>query len=225
MNAEMIFNEFAKLAEANDDYYTWGKHGIIEDMLAWFNIPSENFMGCNSSVHSKNLNKLHDFMVNQATDDQLNLITNVCKNNNKLPIIDFADDATGQVFISMPMNKEKCDCVAEIREGIHTALVNTGNKAYFLDKDAHSENIYNIMLKHIHNCKFLIADLTTQNLGVYYEAGYAKALGKRVIFTCKDTDFKNRHFDIQQVQTIRWHNEKDLSEQLANQIRALNMCG
>lgn len=28
MNIEIIFNEFAKLAESNDDYYDFGKHGI-----------------------------------------------------------------------------------------------------------------------------------------------------------------------------------------------------
>lgn len=45
MNAEMIFNEFAKYAESDDKYYTWGKHGVIEDVLAWFNIPSGKFIG------------------------------------------------------------------------------------------------------------------------------------------------------------------------------------
>ena len=51
MNAEMIFNEFAKYAESDDKYYTWGKHGVIEDVLAWFNIPSGKFIGASSSVH------------------------------------------------------------------------------------------------------------------------------------------------------------------------------
>lgn len=97
------------------------------------------------------------------------------------------------------------------------------DEPYFLDKAIHSENIYNVMLEHIHNCKFLVADLTTQNLGVYYEAGYAKALGKTVIFTCKDSDFANIHFDIKQVQTISWHDEPDLSEKLAEQICGLNL--
>lgn len=223
MNAEMVFNQFAKFVEADDQYYTWGRHGVIEDVLAWFNIPSEKFLGASSAVHANNLSKLHDFMVNQATDDQLKVIANICKNHIDIPVVDFTDDAAGQVFVSMPMNEQKCDCVAVIRNGIHTALINTGNEAYFLDKDFHSENIYNVMLEHIHNCKFLVADLTTQNLGVYYEAGYAKALGKTVIFTCKDTDFGNRHFDIQQVQTISWHDERDLSEKLVKQICALNL--
>ena len=40
MNAEMIFNEFAKYVESDDKYYTWGKHGVIEDALEFFNITS-----------------------------------------------------------------------------------------------------------------------------------------------------------------------------------------
>lgn len=223
MNTEMIFNEFAKYAESDDNYYTWGKHGIIEDVLAWFNIPSGKFVGASSSVHANNLEKLHDFMITNATDDQLKLIANICKKHVDVPVVDFTDDAAGQVFVSMPMNEQNCDCVAMIREGIRTALISTGNEPYFSDKDFHSENIYNIMLEHIHNCKFLVADLTTQNLGVYYEAGYAKALGKAVIFTCKDSWFDKIHFDIKQIQTINWHDKSDLSVKLAEQICGLNL--
>lgn len=75
------------------------------------------------------------------------------------------------------------------------------------------------MLDEITACKFLVADLTSQNNGVYYEAGYAKALGKTVILTCKDTDFKNRHFDIAQVQTLSWKNADELATVLSQQIR------
>lgn len=188
MNAEIIFTEFAKYAESDSIYYTFGKHGIIEDVLAWFNIPSKKFVGSSSCVHADNLDRLHDFMINNATNDQLMMIANIYRNHANVPVVDSIDDTAGQVFVSMPMNEQNCDCVATIRDGIRTALKITGNEPYFLDKDFHSENIYNVMLEHIHNCKFLVADLTTQNLGVYYEAGYAKALGKTVIFTCKDTD-------------------------------------
>ena len=106
MNVEMIFNEFAKYAEADDEYYTWGKHGVIEDVLAWFNIPSEKFRGVFSCVHADNLEKLHDFMITKATDDQLKIIENICKKHMDVPVVDFTDDAAGQVFVSMPMNEQ-----------------------------------------------------------------------------------------------------------------------
>lgn len=223
MNIEIIFNEFAKLAESNDDYYDFGKHGIIEDVLAWFNIPSERFFGSSSAVHSKNLSKLHDFMVHQATNDQIKMVANICKKRIQVPIINYTDDAADHVFVSMPMNNDKCSFVEDIRDGIHTALNNTGNNAYFFNKDTHSENICNVMLEHIYNCKFLVADLSTQNPGVYYEAGYAKALGKTVIFTCNNAEFDNVHFDVKQTQIVFWNDKNDLSNKLAHQIDGLNL--
>lgn len=79
------------------------------------------------------------------------------------------------------------------------------------------------MMEEIISCKFLIADLTSQNPGVYYEAGYAKAAGKTVIFTCKEDDFESVHFDIKQTQMVIWNNESTLTEKLFNQIKGSNL--
>lgn len=58
----------------------------------------------------------------------------------------------------------------------------TKNKPYYLDLDSHNENIYDKMFEKIQSCKFLVADFTYQNESVYYEAGYAKSIGKTVIY-------------------------------------------
>lgn len=125
----------------------------------------------------------------------------------------------------MPMNKEKCKDVDEIRKGISKAVSNSGNEVYFLDLDAHNDNIFNKMMTEIVGCKFLIADFTSQNTGVYYEAGYAKALGKTVIYTCKNSDFENVHFDIKQTQFVVWNDEEDLAAKLLDQIKKSNLGG
>lgn len=223
MNAEMIYNKFARYAESDGEYYTFGKHGLIEDVLAWFNLPSDKFIGASSAVHANNLEKLHKYMITNATEDQLKMVERICDGRISLPQIDNSDATAGLVFVSMPMNKDKCTCVDEIRNGISMGLEKAGWKPYFLDKDTHNDNIYNVMLAHIFNCKFLVADLTSQNPGVYYEAGYAKALGKTVIFTCKDTDFDKRHFDIRQVQTLSWNNSLDLQEKLSQHIQTMQI--
>ena len=41
----------------------------------------------------------------------------------------------------------------------------------------------------IQSSDFLIADLTHDNLGAYWEAGYAEGLGKPVIYTCEQENF------------------------------------
>ncbi len=216
--------EFAKCVEADDKYYNHGKHGIIEDVLAWFNIPSEKFIGAECVVHADNLEKLHDFIKSSASDEQLKQLYDLTQ-GAQLPKYSPVADSSGRVFISMPMNVNKCPDVEVIRVGIDKALKDTGNEAYFLDKDVHNDNIFNKMLEEITACKFLVADLTSQNTGVYYEAGYAKAIGKTVIFTCKSTDFDNVHFDIKQTQIVVWNDAADLRSKLCDQIRKTKIGG
>lgn len=79
-------------------------------------------------------------------------------------------------------------------------------------------NISDKIIEKICNCKFLVADFTCQNTDVYYEVGYAKGIGKTVIYTCRQDDFVNVHFDIKQIQFVLWTDEKDLEVKLKEQI-------
>lgn len=52
---------------------------------------------------------------------------------------------------------------------------------------------------------FLVADLTHDNLGAYWEAGFAEGLGKPVIYTCSKAKFEaGTHFDTNHHLTIVW---------------------
>ena len=53
---------------------------------------------------------------------------------------------------------------------------------------------------------FLIADLTHDNPGAYWEAGYAEGLGKPVIYTCEKEKFETHktHFDTNHHLTVIW---------------------
>ena len=101
------------------------------------------------------------------------------------------------------------------------------------------------VINQINEAKFVIADFTCipeqpeksskipggVRGGVYFEAGYAKGLGKEVIVTCKDDadSKKRRHFDIDQLNTLFWKeqdgklvdsNGKDFVHRLAERIKA-----
>lgn len=45
-------------------------------------------------------------------------------------------------------------------------------------------------------------------------------LGKTVIWTCKDDDFKDIHFDTRQFSHIKWSTENELYQKLLNRIKA-----
>lgn len=69
--------------------------------------------------------------------------------------------------------------------------------------------------------RFIITDLTFNNNGAYYEAGYAKGQGKKVIHTCsKDWFEKNGvHFDVTGLNLILYDSDKDFAEKLKKRIR------
>ncbi len=88
----------------------------------------------------------------------------------------------------------------------------------------HAGLIDNLMRVEIQSADFLIADLTHQNLGAYWEAGYAEGLGKPVIYTCEKSVFddKKTHFDTNHHLTIVWDEKAPevAGEELTATIRA-----
>ena len=71
--------------------------------------------------------------------------------------------------------------------------------------------IDNIMRTQIRDAAFVLVDLTHDNSGAYWEAGYAEGLGKPVIYICEKTKFKNAstHFDTNHCTTVPWSRDDD----------------
>jgi hypothetical protein len=72
--------------------------------------------------------------------------------------------------------------------------------------------------------RFVIADLTHRNNGAYWEAGFAEGLGRPVIYTCREAEWKQgqSHFDTNHLVTVIWDAAKldKASAQLTATIRA-----
>jgi nucleoside 2-deoxyribosyltransferase len=75
----------------------------------------------------------------------------------------------------------------------------------------------------IQRCKFLIADLSDDNAGAYWEAGFAEGLRKPVIYICRakvaDVEIKT-HFDTDHRQTVRW-GEPHSFDETAQKLKAV----
>ena len=71
--------------------------------------------------------------------------------------------------------------------------------------------IDNIMRVQIRDAAFVIAELSHDNLGAYWEAGYAEGLGKPVIYVCEQKKFneKSTHFDTNHCTTVFWDRDND----------------
>ena len=73
--------------------------------------------------------------------------------------------------------------------------------------------IDNIMRTQIRDAAFVIVDLTHDNPGAYWEAGYAEGLGKPVIYICERGKFEDKktHFDTNHCTTVPWSRDDDES--------------
>ena len=109
-------------------------------------------------------------------------------------------------------------------DGFKQAVADTGFELYRLDEKPQAGLIDDRLRVEIRNSRFLISDLTHDNSGAYWEAGYAEGLGKPVIYTCKKEKFDKdkSHFDTNHHLTVKWDtdNIEDAVKSLKATIRA-----
>ena len=101
-------------------------------------------------------------------------------------------------------------------------IENINFELFRTDEEPKAGSIPDKLIVDILNSRFIIADLTYQNPNVYWEAGYAEALGKPVIYVCEEKFYNERPFDIRHKQTIKWNkdNLNKTIEELKATIRA-----
>jgi hypothetical protein len=127
-------------------------------------------------------------------------------------------NAPGTVFVAMAFHPDM-DSVYEL--GINTAIDKCDLTSIRIDRQTFSNKICEQILTEIHRSQFVVADVTHQRPGVYFETGYALALGKTVIWSCKEDDFENVHFDARQYPHIVWTTPEDLARQLTDKLAYL----
>ena len=103
-----------------------------------------------------------------------------------------------------------------VKEGVGYDLVDMRNvtQAGIID---------NIMRVKIRDAAFVIADLTHDNHGAYWEAGYAEGLGKPVVYICERGKFEEKptHFDTNHCTTVLWSTDEpdEFSQELIATLR------
>jgi hypothetical protein len=124
-----------------------------------------------------------------------------------------------KVFIAMSFDKQYDDL---FDKAILPACDSCGFHAIRVDKTQHNEKICDRIIAEIKQSRFVIADFTGQNNGVYYEAGYAQGIGLDVVRCCKkeEIDDNKLHFDIRQYKHVAWETIDDLRTQLIDFIEA-----
>jgi len=133
--------------------------------------------------------------------------------------------STGRIaFMAMPFGDMELDQI--YKDHFKAGVAATGFELKRLDEGQPAGLIDDRLRVEIRQCRFLVADLTHENRGAYWEAGFAEGLGKPVIYTCRKNVFEDKskgtHFDTNHHLTVVWEPGKldDAVARLKATIRA-----
>ena len=110
-------------------------------------------------------------------------------------------------------------------KGINPAITKARFEPIRIDQKEHTNKIDDEIIAEIRRARFVVADFTHgedgARGGVYYEAGFAHGLGIKVIFTCREDQIDDLHFDTRQFNHITWNTPEELKEKLTHRISAV----
>src|SRR5262245_51059540 len=89
-------------------------------------------------------------------------------------------------------------------ECFRPAVAATGFTLRLCYEDAKAGNIDDQMRTDLLTSRFTVADLTHDNRGAYWEAGFAEGAGRPVIYTCKKGHIPAVHFDTNHHLIVEW---------------------
>lgn len=129
-----------------------------------------------------------------------------------------AGRSSNRCFIAMSFAENRL----ELRGTLKKAVESTGFVPVLIDEQHIDSDvtINDAMIAEIRKARFVIADFQDHKHGVYFEAGFALGLGRRVIYTCSADDFDGTHFDTNHYPHIIYESLQELEENLKIKIEA-----
>ena len=123
-----------------------------------------------------------------------------------------------EVFVAMSFSPEMASIYDD---GLRLGIERAGYVPIRVDRTEHVNRIDDEILALIRRSAFVVAELTEQKLGVYFEAGFAMGLSLPVIWSCRKDDLGDLHFDVRQYNCIDWREPNELAIRLQNRIKAI----
>lgn len=123
--------------------------------------------------------------------------------------------STDLVFVAMSFDGS---LAAAWTEGLFPGIGDAGYRPERVDTAHHADKIDDRIMAKIRESRFVVVDVTTQNRGAYFEAGFALGLGRRVIWCVREDDLGAVHFDTRQFNHVVWKEPADLRIRMRDRI-------
>lgn len=122
------------------------------------------------------------------------------------------------VFVLMNMNPAD-ESLVDVLNGIKSACTSFGLEATRIDEEEHADRITDRIIERIKRSDLIIADLSGERPNVYYEVGFAHALGKRpMLYRRRGTPL---HFDLAVHNVPEYGNVTELRSLLHRRLEAV----
>jgi nucleoside 2-deoxyribosyltransferase len=121
-------------------------------------------------------------------------------------------------FIAMWFDKR----LDPVHLAIERAVRNAGYEPKRIDQVEHNNKIDDEIIAWLRRSRFVIADMTGNRGGVYFESGFALGLGLEVFWLCRHKRLHRVHFDNRQYNFITWSDSdlEELTRRLQTRIEA-----
>jgi hypothetical protein len=144
----------------------------------------------------------------------ISTVGNISDHNKNVP----ASYRPNTAFLIMQISPNDSK-VQDIYDAYVECFEKFGIKAIRADDIEHEEIITSRIIDEIKNSEYLLGDLSGQRPNVYYEVGYAHALGRSVIlFTGKDSSI---HFDLAAYNCPHYDGLRDLKSKLLKRLETV----
>ena len=130
-----------------------------------------------------------------------------------------------QIFVAMMFSEETRSTYEQVYKSVIQSLNYTAMR---IDEKQFNGSIIGEITAEITDSVALIADLTGNRGGVYYEAGIARGLQLynhpiKLILTCKQNFFENErvHFDVSGDNIVLYEDDDDLKQKLEKRLQSI----
>lgn len=182
-------------------------------------VPITALRGAAVEVFQNELNRFSDFYEGRISRDQYCLLDtqnpDLAEVAQEAVLIALQLAAGNSVFVIMAFREESEDTFTAVKE----VCEERGLKWARTDQDPTTNRVYQRIVNGIQRAAFVVADVTIPTLNVYYELGYAEALGKPIIVLAREgTELP---FDTRDIPTTLFRNQTRLKAALRERLDAL----